>query len=189
MVQLDALRSVTWVESTGGPLILLEEDLVPHWRGYLSLSDSSLTDYERACEVSDYLGTIGVGSGSGLVLGEQPYSTTWLPASELDYGIIVRWVCAENEAAVIQALNELSNRNWQRTDVVVEVTTGKLILFDSASPGYDIKTFIAVQIPKGSYVAETLHYDAHKDTSLTLHRFVPKHKRASRYSVETRVYW
>jgi hypothetical protein len=174
MVQLDALRSVTWLESTGGPLILLEEDLVPYWRGYLSVSESSLTDYERACEVSDYLGTIGVGSRSGLLLGEQPYSTTWLQAPESDYGVIVRWVYAESEAAVIQALNELSNSNWQRTDVVFEVTTGKLVLFDSASPGYDIETFIAVQIPKGSYVAETLHYDANEATGLTLHRFVPK---------------
>jgi len=174
MVQLEALRSVIWVESKGGPLILLEEDVVPYWRDYLPVSDSSLTYYERACEVSDYLGSIGVGSRSGLVFGEQPYSTTWLQASEWDYGIIVRWVYAENEAAVIQVLTQLSNRNWQRTDVVLEVTNEKLLLFDAAVPGDDIETFIPVQIPKGSYVAETLHYEANKDTSLTLHRFVPK---------------
>jgi hypothetical protein len=44
------LDSLIWLESTGGPLILLEEDLVPSWRGYLSVSDSGVTDYERACE-------------------------------------------------------------------------------------------------------------------------------------------
>ena len=53
-------ESLIWLESTGGPLLLLEEDLVPYWHGYLSVSNSSLTDYERACEVSDYLGSIDV---------------------------------------------------------------------------------------------------------------------------------
>ena len=172
MVQLDARRSVIWVESTGGPLILLEEDLVPYWRGYLSASDSGMSDYQRACEVSDYLGSIEVGSRSGVVLGEQPFSSTWWQDRELDHGMIVRWICAENEAPVIQALTNLSASNWQRTDVVLEVTKGSLLLFDSASPGNDIETFILIQFPKGTYIAETLHYEPNQDTCLILHRFI-----------------
>ncbi len=163
-----------WLESTGGPLILLEENLIPYWRGYLSGSESGLTDYERACEVSDYLGSIEVASGSGVLLGEEPYSTSWWQSRELDYGLIVRWVYAENEAAVIQALTSLSNRDWERTDVECEVTEGKLWLFDSAVPGNSIEDSILVRIPKGSYVAETLHYNPTSDTSLILHRLVPK---------------
>ena len=88
--------------------------------------------------------------------------------------MIVRWVYAETEMAVIQALTKLCNRNWQRTAVVFEVTTGKLLLFDSAAPGDDVDTFISVQIPRGNYVAETLHYNVNADVSIVLHRFMPK---------------
>lgn len=161
-----------WLEPAGGPLILLEEDLVPCWRGYLPVSDSTVTDYERACEVSDYLGTVDVGSRSGVVFGDQPYSTTWWHSRELDSGLIVRWVCAENEASVVQALIDLSNRDWERTAVEFEVTTGRLLLFDSAAPGDAIDASISIELPKGRYVAETLQYDPNKDTSLLLHRFV-----------------
>lgn len=142
---------------------------MPSWHGYLSVSDSAVTDYERACAVSDYLGNINVASRSGVVLGEQPYSTTWWQSSELHHGLIVRLVCAENEAAVIKALTTLSNRNWERTDVEFEVTKGRLLLFDSAAPANKIETFILIQIPQGSYVAETLHYNLNNDTSLILH--------------------
>lgn len=166
--------SLIWLESTGGPLILLEEDLAPYWRGYLSVSESSVTDYERACEVSDYIGAIDVASRSGVVFGEQPYSTTWWQCPGLDFGLIVRWVCAENEAAVHQAMTKLSNRNWERTEVGFEVRTGRLLLFDSAAPGDNIETFILIQLPKGRYAAETMHYEPDTDTALVLHRFVPK---------------
>lgn len=167
------LDSLIWLESTGGPLILLEEDLVPYWRGVLPVSDSSVTDYERACEVSDYLGSIDVASRSAVLFGEQPYSTTWWESRDLGYGIIVRWVCGEDMASVINTLTKFSNSNWEKTDVEFEVTKGRLVLFDSAFPGTKIETFILVQMPQGSYVGETLHYNPDKDTSLILHRFVP----------------
>lgn len=161
-----------WLETAGGPLILLEEDLVPDWRGYLPIPDSTVTDYDRACEVSDYLGTVEVGSRSGVVFGDQPYSATWWHSRKLDSDLIVRWVCAENDASVVQALTDLSNRDWERTDVEFEVTRGRLLLFDSAAPGDHIDAFILIELPKGRYVAETLQYDPNKDTSLLLHRFV-----------------
>jgi hypothetical protein len=166
--------SLIWLESTGGPLILLEEDLLPYWGGYLSSFNSGVTDYERACEVSDYLGSIKVASRSGVLLGEQPYATTWWEPSELDDGLIVRWVSGEDEAASIQELTQVPISNWERTNVEIEVVNGRLVLFDSVEPGDNIETFIVIQKPKGTYVAETQHYNPDSNTSLILHRFVPK---------------
>lgn len=167
-------NSFVWLESTGGPLILLEDDLVGHWRGYLTRSDSGVTDYERACQISDYLGTVGVASRSGVVLGEEPYSTTWWQSRESDRGLLVRWVCAEDEGQVIDALTALSNGDWERTGVELKNASGRLLLFDSASPGFDIDTFLLIELPKGSYQVETLHYNPDLQTSLILHRFVSK---------------
>jgi hypothetical protein len=164
--------ALAWIESTGGPLILIEEALMPYWNGHSSSSHSSMTDYERACAISDYLGTIGVGPGHAVVLGEEPASTAWWHSSELDFSYLVRWVFAESEDEIIKALDTLSINSWERNDIEIKVAKEKLVLFDSAFPGYDIDTSISIQIPTGTYIVETLHYTPNAETSLILHRFV-----------------
>jgi hypothetical protein len=150
----------------------MEEALMPYWNGYSSSSNSSLTDYDRACAISGYLGTIGIGPGRAVVFGEQPYSTAWWRSNELGSSYLVRWVFAENEDEIIKALGTLSINSWERNDVKIEVASEKLVLFDSAFPGYDIDTSISIQIPTGNYIVETLHYTPNAETSLILHRFV-----------------
>ena len=120
---------------------------MPYWNGYSSSSNSSLTDYDRACAISGYLGTIGIGPGRAVVFGEQPYSTAWWRSNELGSSYLVRWVFAENEDEIIKALGTLSINSWERNDVKIEVASEKLVLFDSDFPGYDIDTSISIQIP------------------------------------------
>jgi hypothetical protein len=84
----------------------------------------------------------------------------------------VRWVYAENEAAVTHALENLPNAAWQRTEVEFQVSNGRLILFDAACSGSNIDERLEIEIPKGCYVAETMHYQPDEQTSLILHRFV-----------------
>ena len=164
--------SIVWIESAGGPILLLEENLLAHWQGCFSNSIDTPTDYDRACAVNDYIGVIAVDSGHGIVLGEEPFSTAWWPSTKLGEGVLVRWVYAENEAAVIRALDNLPNAAWLRTNVEVQVSNGKLILFDAACSGSNIDEQLEIEIPKGCYVAETLHYQPDEQTSLILHRFV-----------------
>lgn len=167
-------NSAVWIESTGGPLILLERRLLPYWRGYSPSFNTGATDYERACSVSDYLGTIDVGLGKGIVLGEQPYATTWWRCNDVPSGMLVRWVSAESEEAVIEALRVLSNVAWERTGVELKLATGNLALFDSAFPGNEIDVSLSIEIPAGIYFAETLHYSPNDEISLILHRFITR---------------
>ena len=169
-----------WIESTGGPLILLEKRLVPYWRGYSPTFNTGATDYERACRVSDFLGTIDVGSGKGIVLGEQPYSTTWWRSNDMTSGMLVRWVSAESEEAVIEALRALSNVAWERTAVELKLATGDLTLFDSAFPGNEIDVCLSIEIPAGVYSVESLHYNPNDKISLILHRFISETRQSER---------
>ena len=169
---MKSVSSLPWLESAGGPLLLLEESLLTLWHGCFSNSQDTPTDYERACNVDDYIGVIGVDSGHGIVLGEEPFSTAWWPSAELGNGFLVRWVFAGNEAAVTHALKDLSNTAWRRLGVGFQVSNGKLILFDAACSGSDIDERLVIEIPKGWYAAETLHYEPDEQTSLILHRFV-----------------
>ena len=86
-----------WVSSNGGPLLCLPVAHLAKWQGTEAAAaqdpsdaDAPTSDYERACAVADYTGVIPVGSGEGLVLGDEPNDTTWVALAR--GGILVRWV-------------------------------------------------------------------------------------------------
>lgn len=165
-------RTLKWLESAGGPLLLLEEHLLAHWHGAFSKSTQiSTTDYDRACNIDDYIGIIEVGSGYGIVLGEEPFSTAWLQLPNPHNSFLVRWVFAENEAAVIDALSELQETKWKKTGAKIQFSNGKLVLFDSACKGTNIDDNLQIEISKGQYEVETLNYEPNEQTSIILHRF------------------
>ena len=72
---------ITWVNSGGGPLIVIPVEVAHLWRGDGGLGCPmgtcrwsgrrvlKHTDYGRACGVDDYLGVLAVGPGECLVLG------------------------------------------------------------------------------------------------------------------------
>jgi len=154
---------------------LLETASLPSWHG--SFGNISTTDYDRACRIDDYVGAIEVGSGIGIVLGEEPFSTTWWWSEELRNGFIVRWVYAEDETRVRAALKSVPSDNWQATDVRLEILNGELILFDSACSGTSSDSFLTIEMSPGSYAVETLHYRPNDDLFLILHRFVAQAQR------------
>jgi hypothetical protein len=166
-------NSLQWIASAGGPLLLLEEHLLSYWRGFNLPKNNPefVTDYDRACEIDDYIGIIGIDSGYGLVLGDDPCETAWFQFPEIQNGLLVRWIFAENEPAVIDALNNLQEADWQKTGVKMHLSNGKLILFDSACEGTNLDEKLQIEISKGWYEVETLLYEPNKQTSLILHRF------------------
>src|SRR6185295_11862206 len=88
-----ATANLRTVASCGGPILVLPKNLVRFWEGCHEPSGGRVveaifradpdggpaTDYDRACDVAGYLGVIPVGTGTGLVLGDQPLSTGWWP--------------------------------------------------------------------------------------------------------------
>jgi hypothetical protein len=101
---------VTWIEANGGPLLLLPVDLLPAWDGIRPPADGREIvgrfrwnpegrpcDYDRACDVDDYIAPIPVGGGHGLVLGDIPAATAWLASADGNGGSLARWVCGPNE--------------------------------------------------------------------------------------------
>lgn len=148
---------------------MLEESLLKYWRGFdLRENPDHITDYDRACQVNEYVGTIAVDSGYGLVLGGEPFQTAWLQFPET---IMVCWDHAENETAVVEALSNLPSGNWEDTEVEIQFSGGKLILFDSAFDENEIDESLEIEVPKGKYKVQTFHYVPNKQTSMILHRF------------------
>jgi hypothetical protein len=177
---------MTWIESEGGPLLLLAPSLLRYWDGIRPPPDGRLveakfrwdgpgspaTDYDRACDINDYLGLIAVGPGFGLVLGDGETSTTWWPpASSAEAGLLVNWIYANDEESVLRCLTDVPAELWGQPAVGFELEAGPLWLFDSACPGDYIDVHLEIPLASARYLVETAVWEPDQQASLVLHRF------------------
>jgi hypothetical protein len=163
-----------WIESHGGPLILLDKQWLPSWRGYpnptLPFAESG-NDYARACAIDTLLGSLAVGSGYALVLGDEPLATAWCPQPERDGGIIIRWRFAPGEAVIVAALSQLMSVVWESSILALHLPSGQAVLFDAAYSGEDIEASLSLYLAPGLYHVDSAEYAPDPETGLLLHRF------------------
>src|SRR6476660_7481512 len=100
-------QHMDWIKSSGGPLVCMERDLAPLWNGVQgsksALNSTGISDYDRACQVRDYLGKIEMGRRSALILGEMPLQTMIGRPSD-EPPLIVRVFYADPDADVLKIL-------------------------------------------------------------------------------------
>lgn len=167
---------IRWIESDGGPLLLLSSAQLTAWSGYaIELEadgpSSSETDYERACAVEDYLGLIAVADGQGVVLGDEPMATAWRSVSSVE-GIFIRWVYGEDEGQMSEYMSHIGTVQWRPTGVSLAVAGEPLYLFDAAWPGADVieYEYLKISLDAGTYSFDTGTLRAGDRTELILHR-------------------
>ena len=135
-----------WCTSGGGPLIVLPAEVAEHWRGTWPPPGAAVPeawswgdpggpvcDYDRACAVRGCLGMVAVGPGFGLVLGDEPLATTFLPTPE--GGVFARWSGADEGTDPRHLLDSPPAPRWKATRHRLEVGPGGIIVIDSAYPG------------------------------------------------------
>src|SRR5947209_6469559 len=99
---------MNWIESAGGPLILIPRAVLGQWGGASLQTPMVGDDYGRACAVRDYLGKIPVSDSFALVLGDTPDRNTVL---EIEPGTaILRWGYADSEEQILDAVRTNLNR-------------------------------------------------------------------------------
>ena len=182
------MPDVEWIESNGGPLLLLPESLLSAWSGVEVPSDgrvveatfrssptaSAASDYDRACDVTEWAAVLPVGAGWGLVLGDEPSPTSWHPTAERG-GVLARWVFAASDAATERALAAVpSDLTWEALGDFPVVAT-PLLLFDSAEPGLvPLGARAQVTLAPGTYGVAHARYSPDPETEFTLVRLVPR---------------
>jgi hypothetical protein len=174
-----------WIESQGGPLLVVEESLLLLWEGADAPSEGRLvqaesraspagipTDYDRACDVRRVIGQIEIGGHPSLVLAGEPLPSTWWPDPTQNGGTIVRWRYANSEDEIANALAGVSNELFMGQALHMSVNE-PLVMFDAAMPGHDIVSpHLRFEISHGQYAVQTATYEPDSSTSLLLHRFV-----------------
>lgn len=186
--------TLQWLDTDAGVLLLLSVNLKPLWSGIEAPKDGRViqatfrwnpdapaSDYDRACDVSGYAGLIPVGSGVGLVLGEDPLPTTWHPLPEGGI-LLVRLYTSEtgNYPDTIPPLP--TDLTWE---TVGDFSTdgSPLVLFDSTEPGDEPPNFpsVPVELAEGRYAVDSTTWK-HPLMELRLVRLRPVGKGPSQRS-------
>lgn len=163
MVRYADPGAVEWVESSGGPLVVIPESALLSWLG--SDGDEPWADYDSACEVDDWIGLIPVGGEAGLVLGGEPASTAFLP----EHGLFVRWCAAESEAEFLEGVgNAVEVADWE-AELFWDVS-GSVVLFDAVWAGSECEREDHVRVPlePGRYAVRAAYVESNPLTSHVL---------------------
>ncbi|CAM2010767.1 Imm21 family immunity protein [Acanthopleuribacter pedis] len=161
---------MNWIESSGGPLSLLEERILSAWGGVdSSVTDPKKTDYDRACEVEDYASILRVGDGEAVIFGDEPNPLSYIPHQQT-YGIFVRWKWAPDQASVESHLRSLNLQSIPEIGRVrFRVESKNLQVFDASLSGGDIKESLRLELNPGVYDITTKLYEPDSETALLLH--------------------
>ncbi|MET7540498.1 Imm21 family immunity protein [Streptomyces sp. NPDC005349] len=133
-------RSAGWVESLGGPLIVVPVSVLAEWSGCSESwgeEPGSVEDYDRACAVENWAGLLDVGTNGAqaLVLADEPATSRYLPEQR----VFVRWLAADSEdelLAAAQAVLADADAEWE--DVGVWKTDGPAVLMVSTTAGAEL---------------------------------------------------
>ncbi len=155
----------SWIETDGGPLVLVPEKHVRSWGG------TENQDYDDACEVGSYTGLLDRPWGQVLVFGDENLPTTVLQSP--DETRIVRWVYGDEEPAVIS----LASSSDLDSDEIVEsldfeiLEDQNVVLFDSAASAGEQTEKIRLWLRGGRYKLMTRILKG-KAVKLLIHVFV-----------------
>ncbi|MGW4789048.1 Imm21 family immunity protein [Streptomyces sp. NPDC004230] len=152
---VDASHSASaWVESMGGPLIVVPVSALAAWRGctesgVMAGDATAPDDYDRACAVDDLAGVITVGENGAraLVLADQPATSCYLPERRA----FLRWLAADSETGLRTAADAVladSAAVWEECGTWV--SDGPAVLMDSAEAGSEL----GIEYPGGGLPAQ-----------------------------------
>ncbi|MGV9267791.1 Imm21 family immunity protein [Kitasatospora sp. NPDC003701] len=166
MVVDEASGAVGWVESLGGPLVVVPEAALAGWSGSAG-GGEPVDDYDRACAVEGLTGVLPLGSGEALVLADEPASTAWLP----EQGVFVRWSAAESEEALLGSVDAALLAAAWGPEVIWQVP-GPVVLFDAAWTGEECpqQEHLRIDLAAGRYCVRAAYVEPDAQTWLTLVR-------------------
>ena len=164
-----SLTVMEWIESEGGPLVVVPAAALDRWRGAATEFDTddvdSWGDYGRACQIDGYAGILDLGDDRVLVLSDEPAATTYVA----ERGLFVRWIYAGAEAEVVRLLPAaVRSADW--VDAGVWTTGGSACLFDAAfaGPEVEVERHLTVDLAAGSYRVRVAYTEPAKGTALVL---------------------
>jgi Immunity protein 21 len=136
------------IDSNGGPLLMLERDLLLYWGGISNIGgianphrniipfDDAPCDYNRACEIRGWIGPLQVGNRAGVVFWGDDLGFGLVRESDTVFFAVRPFVDIDNLEDHIEIVKE--NPESFKKELEIVISPGKFIVFDSACPGWDL---------------------------------------------------
>lgn len=159
--QQAATSQPVWIETTGGPHLLIAEELLIGWRGVEGWRDhedpDDKSDYARACRVESWLGLIPCGAGEVVVFSGEAGPIAWFDDEKNDSGVFIQWVGADSDAQIAAAVRSGAVLRCLTQDNAEDIAfsagaSGRLRLMDSSDVGADpIDSALTIDLQPGRY--------------------------------------
>lgn len=158
----------TWLSSSGGPLIVMDESVAGLWTGV----DGQPSDYTMASQSTDYAGKLSAYGAEVLILGDEPLRTA--VASAGDTLLIVRWQWAESEAEVRARIEHIDlGRVSFIEQLNIDWLDRTLVMFDAADR-FNPQACLKFQVDSPMCEVSTLLYEPTPETALLIHRLTSR---------------
>ena len=174
-----------WIGTAGGPFVMLPRGSTKLWGGYVTSytaayhltedGSTTVTDYDRACEVSGSTGVLQLGTSECLVFGNECCQAAWVNPVDRLQGYLVRWLYADGEDMILEALSTLTDTSFDGTGIRFQNASNQLVLADSATPGrkISVENSLQIDLPVGDYIVNSILHQPHARVGLLIHRFAP----------------
>ncbi len=156
-----------WIDSLGGPLVIVPCDRKHLWGGIIR-PKVPISDYDKACAIDDYIDVIMSDAGPVLVLGGEPFSTTWRPS--LHGILLICWIFADSHEEVENTIASAEFGSEVADSGLVFTASGPCRIFDATEPGDDIREASTVlPMEPGRYAIFTGFHSPNSRTRLLVH--------------------
>lgn len=132
-----AARKLVFVETMGGPVLVLPQELARDWNGTYDEAGNPIfeqkpCDYDRACARGIEVSALSVADGTALVMGSiGPVAWHPLPSG----GLLVLWAACDTTAALLEVATSLPTSRFRKTRLRLRVGSSKVLLLDAARRG------------------------------------------------------
>jgi hypothetical protein len=135
-----------WIDTTGGPHVLLPEEGLDDWKGvenWTDNSESDPSDYARACRNgANWLNPIRSARYDASVFGGDVGPIAWLPKSDSS-GIFVQWLGCDDDATLFNLLAQdelgaIKRLKYEDNFLLETGPSGRMVLLDASGIGLDI---------------------------------------------------
>lgn len=165
-------RALSWLDTGGGPFVLIQSKAAALWRGLRNVELDS--DFDRACDVEDYLDLVPFPGGDALVLADAPFPTAVLAGPTFGGVYLIRRLWGdEDDQATLDAVHDLRADTWNTESLVFDAGDGDCRLFDAVHPGGAAPETLHFQIAPGRHSIQTADVQEEEALCLMVHRLVP----------------
>jgi hypothetical protein len=142
------IRAHRWIGTTGGPHLLIAEELLAYWRGIEGWHDhgdpKDQSDYARACRITTWLGAISCHGGTAVVLSGDVGDIAWMPTQCGEGGFLVQWLAVDDESLIEPTLRskdmpKIFSSSKAETLEFHSGPSGAMRLFDASELGCNLR--------------------------------------------------